>query len=212
MLQRPAELPVVRQLAVVDHGDVGEGIGPVGMGRANVDVRFRGHPRVPDGVGALESGKAVLLAHDAGVAQVLDQFQRTAEGEDFRPFDILHIVGEALEPCLVRAVVAGEPEAIAERILGRLVLGHDLHLHATDARIHLGLALLDLAVDVEAGAEVFLLGHLEAHHMVGARGQAIDCEACRIRPPVLERLEHRRHLRPDVAARSAVDQSCYPAH
>ena len=175
-----------------------------------------GHPRVADGVGALEPGEAVLLAHDGGVAEVLDELQRAAEREDLRPFHVLDVVREALEPGpaapVVAYTVAGEAEPVAEGVLGRRVLVDDLHLHAADARIDLGLALLDLAVDVEALADVLLLRHLEAQHMVGPDRMAVDGEAGGIRPPVLERLEHRGHLRPDVAARSPVDQSCYPAH
>ena len=64
----------------------------------------------------------------------------------------------------------------------------------------LGLAVLDLLVNFEAFADVLLLRHLEAHHMVTLDRDAVDGEAGGIRPAMLERLEHRGHFGPDVAA------------
>ena len=51
-LQPPAPVVEVGQLAVVDDGDVGERIGPVGVGVGDVDVGLGRHPRVADRVGA----------------------------------------------------------------------------------------------------------------------------------------------------------------
>ena len=51
-LEPALPLKVVRELAVVDDGDVGERIGPVGVGVGDVDVGLGRHARVADGMGA----------------------------------------------------------------------------------------------------------------------------------------------------------------
>jgi hypothetical protein len=67
-------------------------------------------------------------------------------------------------------------------------------------------------VDVEALGHVLLLGDLEAHHQLVAMRPGIEGEAGRIRPAMLQRLQHRGHLLPDVAGLAAMDQSCNAAH
>ena len=59
-LEFAAHLPVVGELAVMDDGDVVIGIGPVGMGRADVDVGFGRHAGMADAVRALELAQLVL--------------------------------------------------------------------------------------------------------------------------------------------------------
>jgi hypothetical protein len=53
-LELAAHLPVVGELAVMDHRDVVVGIGPVGMGGADVDIGFGRHAGMADAVGAAE--------------------------------------------------------------------------------------------------------------------------------------------------------------
>ena len=210
VLQLAAELPVVRELAVVDDGDVVEGVGPVGMRRADVHVRFGRHARMPDGVGALEALEPVLGAHRLRIAQVLHQLQGLPEREDLHAFDIFKIVREALEKLPLAPRREGEP--VPEGVVGGVLHLHHGDIHAADAALGLRLAFLDLAVDVEALAEILLFGGLEPHDVFGALRHAIDGEAAGIGAAMLERLEHRRHLRSDTPGGAAMDQPCNTAH
>ena len=57
-----AHCPIVGQLAIMDDGDVIVRIGPIGMGRADVDVGFRRHTRMTDSVRPFESTQTVMLS------------------------------------------------------------------------------------------------------------------------------------------------------
>ena len=90
-LHLTAHDPVIGDLAVVDDGDVVIGERPIGVGRADIDIRLRGHACVADPVCALEAAQTVLFGDDIGVSQILDQLQRVAHGEDLGALDILDI-------------------------------------------------------------------------------------------------------------------------
>ena len=45
------------------------------MGRADIDVRFRGHAHMTDGMRAGKIPQAVLISHVIGVAKVLNQLK-----------------------------------------------------------------------------------------------------------------------------------------
>ena len=154
---------------------------------------------------AVEAGQAILLRDPAGVAEVLDQLQPVADRQDLGALDVLDIVGEL-------APVAGKAQPIAIGIFGGGVLFEDLAAELGDAAVDLGLALRHLVVDVEALGHVLLLGDLEAHHQLVAMRPGIKGKAGRIRPAMLQRLQHRGHLLPDVAGLAAMDQSCNAAH
>jgi hypothetical protein len=103
----------------MDDRDVVVGIGPVGMGRADVDVGFGRHAGVADAVGAAEVVEAVLAGHAGRVAEVLDQLERVAHRQDLGALDVLDIVGQRLH-------VAVEVDAVAEGVLGHLGAVDDL--------------------------------------------------------------------------------------
>ena len=106
----PAPLVVVRELAVVHDGDVGEGICPVRMGVGDVDVGLGRHPRVADRVRPHERVELVVGRDRLGVAEVLDDLERAAEREHLGVAHVLDVVGELLE-------VAVEAEGDRHRVL-----------------------------------------------------------------------------------------------
>ena len=175
------------------------------MGGADVDVGLGGHAGMADAVRAPESAQVVLPADGGGVAQILDQLQRAAQGEDLRAFHVLDVAREMLH-------VAVEGDDVAHRVLGGrgAVLDGDplLGEPAVDF-FHAG---ADPVVDVEAGGHVLLLGHLEAHHVVALGRRAVDREAGRIGSAVAQRLQHRGHLGADAAHAAPVNHSCNSAH
>ena len=111
------------------------------MGRADIDVRLGRHAGVADAVRAAERAEPILLRHLCRVAQILDQLERAAEGQNLGALDLLDLGGEPSR-------VAGIAQAIAEGVrrgLGRLDgLGAELGKQLVD----LGLALPDLLADV----------------------------------------------------------------
>ena len=80
-LEAALPLEVVRELSVVDDGDVRERVRPVRMRAGDVDVGLGRHPHVADRVRAVESLQAVVAGDGLGVAEVLDDLERVAERE-----------------------------------------------------------------------------------------------------------------------------------
>ena len=108
-LEPPAPVEVVRELAVVDDGDIREGVGPVGVGARDVDVGLGRHAHVPDRMGAVEAVEGVLPADGLRVSQVLDDLERMPEGQHLGVGHVLDEVGEQLE---VAVVVERDPVGV----------------------------------------------------------------------------------------------------
>ncbi len=189
----------------MDDGDVVVGIGPVGMRRADVDIGFGRHAGMANAVGALELPQAVLVGHLAGIAEILDQLERVAHRKDFRAFDVLDIIGKLFHVAVIL-------DAIAEGVFRRVFPVDDLHAERSEALVDDRAALLHLVVDVEALAHILQFGDLETHHEFVASRRAVDRVARRVRPAMLERLEHRGHFLADVAGGVAMDNSCDSTH
>ena len=100
-LEAAAPLEVVGQLAVVHDRDVGERVGPVGVGAGDVDVGLGRHAHVADGVRAREDVEVVLLRHRLGVAEVLDDLERVPEREHLGAGHVLDVVDEPLQVAVV---------------------------------------------------------------------------------------------------------------
>ena len=175
------------------------------MRRADIDVRLGRHAGMADAVRAAESAKPVLLRDPGGVAEILDQLERAAEGQHLGALDLLDIRGEPPR-------VAGVAQAIAEGIgrgLGHLDgLGADLGQQPID----LGLPFPDLLADVVVLGHVLLLGELEAHDIFVGRRRPVDRKARRIGTAMLQAFQHRRHLLADAGGAVAVDESSNSAH
>ena len=56
------------------------------------------------------------------------------------------------------------------------------------------------------------VGELVAHDDLAVRGLSVERVAGRVRPAVLHRLEHPRHVEPDRVRPVPVDDPCDPAH
>ena len=70
-----AELVIIRNVAVVNDGQVGELMAPERLRVAQVNLGFGGKPRVAKTVSALELRDAVGLLQVGGRADLLDDFQ-----------------------------------------------------------------------------------------------------------------------------------------
>ena len=64
------------------------------MRRADIDVGLGGHAGMADAVRAAKRAKPVLLRDLSGVAQILDQLERRAEGQHLGALDLLDLGGE----------------------------------------------------------------------------------------------------------------------
>ena len=126
------------------------------MGRANIDVGFRRHARVPDAVRAPEAAKPVLLGDHRRIAKVFDQLESRAERQDFGPLDLFDLGGKPPR-------IAGVAQAIAEGVRRGFGDLDRLRPELGEAPIDLGLALPDLRPDAVVFRHVLLLGELEAH-------------------------------------------------
>src|SRR5271170_8390019 len=91
-----AHQPVVGELAVMNHGDIAVRISPIGMSRANVDIRLRGHARVTDAVRTLEITQIIPLSDTRRIAEVLDQLEGITYREDLCTFDVFYVIDELL--------------------------------------------------------------------------------------------------------------------
>ena len=98
----------------MDDGDVVIGIGPVGMGRADIDVGFRRHARVADAVRALELAQVILLGDRAASPRSLISSSALPIERISVPSTSLDIVGELLHVAVI-------VDAIAKGVFGGLV-------------------------------------------------------------------------------------------
>ena len=202
-LQPPLPLEVVRELAVVHDGDVGERVGPVGVGARDVDVRLGRHAHVADGVGAGEVGQVVLVRHRLGVAQVLHDLERVAQRQHLAAGHVLEVVGELLQ-------VAGIGQHRPQRVVGLVLDRLDRCAQLAHARLDLGPVALEP------------FGELEVARVVGVGQLVPDEDRLRCRPEegvagrvgaaVLHRLEHAGHVTADVLRAVPIDDSCNSAH
>ena len=201
----PAPVVEVGELAVVDDRDVGVGVRPVRVRAGDVDLGLGRHPHVTDRVRARELLEAVLLVHGLGIAEVLDDLERAAEREHLGLGDVLHEVGEPLE-------IAVELERDAEGVR-RLLLGLvDASTERDESRLDFGAMPPQPVLEVEVTRRV-RVGELVAHDEVPVLGAPVQRVARRVRPAVLHRLEHPRHLVADGVLRAVpVDDPGDPAH
>ena len=153
---------------------------PVGVGGADVHVGLGRHPGVADRVRAAKPAEVVLLGHDGRVAEVLDQLEGAAEGEDLRALHVLDVAREMLEVTVVRDHV--------ERVAYSVAAARSLTSTPSSAsrRSTSSSRSRIFRVDVEPGSHVFLLGDLEPHHVVAFGGRPVDREAGGIGPAVLQ--------------------------
>ena len=63
------------------------------MRRANIDVQLCRHAGVADAMRAAERAEPILLRHLGRVAEILDQLERAAEGQDLGALDLLDLGG-----------------------------------------------------------------------------------------------------------------------
>ena len=61
------------------------------MRRADIDVGLRRHAGVADAMRAAERAEPVLLRHACRVAEILDQLERAAEGQNLGALDLLDL-------------------------------------------------------------------------------------------------------------------------
>jgi hypothetical protein len=158
-----------------------------------------------DAVRAPETAETVLLRDVLGVAEVLDQFERAAEGKHFGPVDALDLGGKL-------AGVAGVTQAIAERVVRRLVGFERLGAQLGEARLDFFLAPADRVANVMIAHEIFLLRQLQTHDVFVGLRDPVDGEAGRVGTAVLQALKHRRHFLADVGGAVAVDEPGNSAH
>src|SRR5439155_1589983 len=147
----------------------------------------------------------ILAGHLRRHAEVLDQLETRAERQDFNTFDILDVVGEL-------AIVAGVLESVPVRVFRRGRGLENRPAELDDPAVDFGLALGKLLVDVESFARFFLLRQLQTHEEFAWPPIAVEGEPGRIRSTMLERFEHGRHFVANLAARSAMNQSCNATH
>jgi hypothetical protein len=151
----------------------------------------------------LEAVEVVLLRDRLRVAEILDDLERAPEREHLAARDVLDEVGDGLQ----LAVVA---ERDAEGVL-RLVLAlDDLRPELREPRLDLTLRAAKTLRELEVPGIVGVRQRVTHDDQLGQR--PVQRVARRVRPPVLHRLEHPRHVAPDVARSVAVDHACDPAH
>ena len=61
------------------------------MGGAYINIGFRCHAGMADAVRALKRAEPILFGDPDGITEILDQFECAAEGEHFRPLDLLDL-------------------------------------------------------------------------------------------------------------------------
>ena len=151
-----------------------------------------------------EALEVVLLGDFLGVTEVLDDLERVAEREHLGLGDVLDAIRELLQ----RPV--GECERHAVRVLRLLLDVVDVGTHCLQSPDDLILVPVEAVGELEVTRRV-RVGELVAHdHLVVER--AVERIAGRIRPAVLHRLEHPRHVAPDFVGAVAVDDACNSAH
>src|SRR5208283_5138860 len=183
----------------------GKRIRPIRMRRADIDVRFGRHAGMADGVGADEAAQRVLAGDPIGIAEVLDQLEAMADGQDLRALDVLDEIRES-------AQVAVKVDTEAEGVFRRHVLLEDLRTEFGETPLDLAAALLHLAVNFESLRHFVLLGDFEAYDELLAVRLAVERVAGRVRSAVLQRLQHRGHLTAHVPGSATMNQSGNSTH
>jgi hypothetical protein len=203
-LEPALPVEVVRELAVVDDGDVGERVGPVRVCAGDVDVGLGRHADVADRVRAGEALEVVLLGDLLGVAEVLDDLQRVAEREHLGVPDVLDPVGELLQ------VPVGEREGDAVGVLRLLLDVVDVGAERPQAPDDLVLVPVEAVGELEVAGRV-RIGELVAHdQLVVVR--PVERVPRRVGAAVLHGLEHPGHVAPDLMGAVPVDDPCNSAH
>ena len=103
-------------------------------------------------------------------------------------------------------------DAVAVGIFGGVLAFNDLYAERSQPLFNFGAAPLHLVMDVETAAHVFLFSDLEAHHEFVAPRRPVDGVTRRVRPAMLQRLQHCGHFQTNVARPVAVDKSSDSAH
>src|SRR6478672_13318920 len=131
---------------------------------------------------ATEGSEPVLLRHACRVAEILDQLERAAEGENLGALDLLDLVGKL-------ARIAGVAKPIAEGIRGRLRSLDGLGAELGKAIVYLCLALPDLLADMVILRQILLLGELQPHDIFVVGGRAVNGKARGVGAAMLETLQ-----------------------
>ena len=121
------------------------------------------------------------------------------------PFDVLDVIREPSKVALI-----GDPKA--ERIFRRDVRLDDLGVEFGETAFDLAAALLHLAVNLESLRHLILLGDFEAHDQLLAVRLAVQRVAGRVRPAMLQGLQHRGHLPSHIPGLATMNQSGNSTH
>ena len=202
-LKATAPLEVVRQLAVMHHGDVGERVGPVRVSTRDVDVGLGCHADVTDGVRAAELVQVVLLADGLGVAEVLDDLEGVTQREHFAVRNVLDLIGDVLE--FTRVV-----ERDTEGVIRLLLIRDDLGVESGETRLYLGTIALQPALELVVARRRRVRDGV-AHDDVLSR-LSVERIPGRIRAAMLHGLQHPGHVLTDVVLPILVNDSCDSAH
>ena len=202
-LEAAAPLEVVRQLAVVHHGDVGERVGPVRVGTRDVHVGLGCHADVTDGVRAAELVQVVLLADGLGVAEVLDDLEGMTQREHFAVRNVLDLIGDVFE--FTRVV-----ERDTEGVIRLLLIRDDLGVESGETRLYLGTIALQPALELVVARRRRVRDGV-AHDDVLSR-LSVERIPGRIRAAMLHGLQHPGHVLTDVVLPILVNDSCDSAH
>ena len=202
-LEAAAPLEVVRQLAVMHHGDVGERVGPVRVSTRDVDVGLGCHADVTDGVRAAELVQVVLLADGLGVAEVLDDLEGVTQREHFAVRNVLDLIGDVLE--FTRVV-----ERDTEGVIRLLLIRDDLGVESGETRLYLGTIALQPALELVVARRRRVRDGV-AHDDVLSR-LSVERIPGRIRAAMLHGLQHPGHVLTDVVLPILVNDSCDSAH
>ena len=189
----------------MDDGDVAERIRPVGVRAGDVDVGLGRHPDVTDRMRADEAVEAVLLRNLLGVAEVLDDLERVPERQHL---DVRHVLDDVGDRLQLAVVVEGD----AVRVAGLLLDLEVPRSERAEPRLDLSLVVLEPLLELEV-ARVVRVGQ-RVPHDDRVLYLAVQRVSGRVRPAMLHRLEHRRHVVPDGVGAPvvAIDDSGDPAH
>ena len=153
----------------------------------------------------VKSASPYVLVDGLRVAEVLHDLEGAAEREHLGLGDVLDEVGEELQ---VAVVLERDPERVRRLLL-------DVEVPAAERgepRLHLGAMPAQPILEVEVTRRV-RVRELVAHDEVAVLRVAVQRVARRIRPAVLHRLEHPRHLVADGVLRPVpVDDPRNSAH
>ena len=158
-----------------------------------------------DRVRADEAAQRVLLCDAVGIAEILDELEPVADGQDLGAVHVLDVIRE---PAAVPVIGDTQAEGVFRR---RALLG-DLGSKLGEAPLNLAAALFHLAVNGEALGHFVLFGHLEAYDQLLAVGLAVEGVTGGVGPAVFQGLQHRGHLLTHIAGPAAMNQSRNSAH